>query len=675
MRLPELLSRLDAKRVGGGWQARCPAHDDRTPSLSLGEGDDGRILLKCHAGCAAGQIVAALGLEMHDLFIDDDGHLPAIIATYDYVDENGTVLYQVVRFAPKDFRQRRPDGAGGWVWRLDGTRRVLYRLPRVRQAIAAMKRVFIVEGEKDVHAVEAKGYVATTNPGGAGKWRTEYSDMLRDADVVIVADRDQPGYAHARRIAKSIMDVASSVVLVEPAVGKDVSDHLEAGMTLADLLPIPIDEGGTHDYNDRTDQREAPQGASVVNVVSVVGRFGNWPDPLDPSALTGFLGEFVREIAPHSEADPAALAVQFLVGFGSVLGRGPYFRVEADHHHLNEFALMVGATAKGRKGTSWGYARRVLEATDPTWTWRSGLSSGEGVIWHVRDEITKKGKKGQTLVVDPGVSDKRLLLVESEFASAVRVMAREGNTLSPVLRLAWDGATKLETLTKNSPARATNAHISIIGHITADELLTIDRTELVNGFLNRFMLVCVTRSKVLPEGGSLPDSTIGLMAETLRTIIDRARRVGEIARTDDARARWREIYPDLSAGRPGLFGAIVSRAEAHVMRLACLYALLDESAVITRTHLEGALALWRYCEASAEFLFGSRLGDPDAERLLAELRRARQLDRTQIRDLFSRNKSADDVNRLLAMLMARGLATKTTETTEGRPREVWRVLE
>jgi hypothetical protein len=200
-----------------------------------------------------------------------------------------------------------------------------------------------------------------------------------------------------------------------------------------------------------------------------------------PVAFCGVCGNIALAIEPHTEADPAALLVQQLVAFGNIIGRAPYFRAEADTHYLNLFSVMVGVSAKGRKGVSFGQVRHSYEAIDPLWSGqcqKSGLSSGEGLIWAVRDPILKSQpqKVGgrltgntETVTEDPGVEDKRLLVFEGELASTLRVLAREGNTLSALMRQAWDGH-DLRVLTKNSPAKATGAHISVIGHITADEL-------------------------------------------------------------------------------------------------------------------------------------------------------------------------------------------------------------
>lgn len=188
----------------------------------------------------------------------------------------------------------------------------------------------------------------------------------------------------------------------------------------------------------------------------------------------------------------------------------------------------------------------------------SGLSSGEGIIWAVRDQVTDDDGE----VTDVGVSDKRLCVAEGEFAQVLKVMAREGNTLSAVIRSAWESG-NLRSMTKNSPARATGAHISIIGHITRDEyrrLLT--ESEAANGFANRFLPVAVRRSKVLPEGGRIHDENLNELVMRLHKAIEFACNTDEITRSDAARKLWDACYEDLSEGKPGLLGAITARAEA-----------------------------------------------------------------------------------------------------------------
>jgi Protein of unknown function (DUF3987) len=407
-----------------------------------------------------------------------------------------------------------------------------------------------------------------------------------------------------------------------------------------------------------------------------------WPEPLCAEAFHGLAGQVVDLIAPHSEADPAALLIQFLVAFGNAVGRGPFFEVEGDRHATNLFTVMVGETAKARKGTSWSRIRRLFMLAEAEWVTRrveSGMSSGEGLIWAVRDPIERQERvregnqtRYETATIDPGVEDKRLLVLEEEFASTLRVMGRDGNTLSAIIRRAWDDG-NLSSLVKNSPCRASGALISIIGHITAHELRQyLDRTEAANGFANRFLFVCVRRSKLLPEGGCLSDSDLAPVARQVTRMLDSARRIGAVRRTDEAAVLWRTVYEELSTGRFGLLGAVISRAEAQTMRLAMIYALLDGSPAITAAHLQAALAVWEYCEASARCIFGSTLGDPVADTILRALRSTPEgLTRTHISDLLGRNKDQARIDRALGLLAGVGVAKCVREQTGGRPGERW----
>jgi hypothetical protein len=408
-----------------------------------------------------------------------------------------------------------------------------------------------------------------------------------------------------------------------------------------------------------------------------------WPAPLAPGAYHGLVGDFVRMVMPHTESDPAALLVQFLVGFGNLVGRGPHFAVEADRHTANEFALLVGETSRGRKGTAWGQALRPLRAVDAAWAdqrQQGGLSSGEGLIWAVRDPIQTRSairQKGRVVGYedveeDPGIKDKRLLVFEPEFASTLRVMERDGSTLSPVVRQAWDVG-DLRVLTKKSPAKATGAHISIIGHVTRDELLRyLDRTEAANGFINRFLPVCVRRARLLPEGGRLDEVDFSGLYDALARAVEWGRTRTELRRDEGARALWYDVYGTLSEGLPGLLGAVTSRAEAHVVRLSLLYALLDGADCIGRVHLEAALALWRYAADSARYIFGDSLGNPVADDLLETLRgHSEGLTRTEISGHFGRHQRSDEVARALATLQDRGLIRVQREGTAGREAERW----
>jgi hypothetical protein len=277
--LDVILGLLGASKPG---TYRCPAHDDGTASLSVGRGKEDVVVLKCQAGCSTEAVVSALGLRMADLFPQRpegdrrrDPNRPRIVDTYDYVDEDGVLLYQVVRFDPKGFRQRRPDGRGGWIWNIKGVRPVLYRLPLIIDALDDDSGAIIVtEGEKDCQAAERAGYLATTSAMGAGKWRQEYTDVLAKAKggVFVVTDDDEPGRRHAATVAAAIRQAGGRVSVFDPAPGcKDLAEHLGQGRDLDELVvwpeeniasrahgPLLENYWGGDDYLDRGDDVVAP---------------------------------------------------------------------------------------------------------------------------------------------------------------------------------------------------------------------------------------------------------------------------------------------------------------------------------------------------------------------------------------------------------------------------------
>lgn len=215
----------------------CPAHEDREPSLHISLKDE-VILLKCHAGCATEDIVKSLGMEMADLFHKADPvhqippEKPKIVCTYDYVDESGKQLFQVVRYEPKSFRQRHKMFDGDWDWNMTGVKRVLYHLDQV----AIADELYLVEGEKDADALGALGYVATTSPGGANNWRDDYAPSLAGKTLILIPDKDPPGMAYMRQVANSLAGKAKTLsVIILPGEAKDISDWLSAGGKASDL--------------------------------------------------------------------------------------------------------------------------------------------------------------------------------------------------------------------------------------------------------------------------------------------------------------------------------------------------------------------------------------------------------------------------------------------------------
>lgn len=390
-----------------------------------------------------------------------------------------------------------------------------------------------------------------------------------------------------------------------------------------------------------------------------------WPAPPAPAVYHELPGEIARRIAPETEADPVAILTQLLVAFGAAVGRGAWFTVEATRHHANEYMCLLGASARGRKGSSWDHVHRLITTADPSLQPRilTGLSSGEGVIWCVRDPT------GQ----DPGHSDQRLLVIEPEFASALKASTRELSTLSPTLRSGWDGR-PLAILTRTSPARATSAHIAIIGHTTREELRRHTTTlELANGYINRVLLICCRRQRLLPEGGN-PDPLAGTgLDRLLATAIKQARTAGQVRLAPDTRELWQHAYRQL-ATEPSdrIVAQITARAEAHVIRIALIYTLINGANTIRAEHLTAALALWDYAARSAAWALTGTTGQPLAEQIHAVLSQHPDgLTRSQLSQALNHNQPAGEIDTALHALHTTGRATATQIKTGGRPAQLW----
>lgn len=394
---------------------------------------------------------------------------------------------------------------------------------------------------------------------------------------------------------------------------------------------------------------------------------------LDDGAFHGLAGTIIRKIEPHTEADPAAMLVQLLIAFGNCVGRGPFFRVEETPHFTNEFVAIVGRSAKARKGTGFNRIAGMLDCADPNWhrnCQTSGLVSGEGIIHNVRDDMPGK-KDGETV---SGVTDKRLLVVEEELGGTLSAAARAENTLTATLRSAWDGK-DLRTLAKNCPARATAPHISLIGHITFDELKKKLRGDSIsNGFANRFLWIFAARTRMLPNGGGLRIEQLSMEASKLRFAAERAAGMAELTRDAEASEAWAAAYTSwLSVERPGIVGEVTSRMEAHAVRLSLIYALLDGSPVIRLAHLKAAFAICKYAIRSAEVCFGGLSADASAIAAALDTRYPEALSRTSItKEVFKGHITAERLESALAELEPAGLATRRTERTSGAPRELWR---
>lgn len=459
-------------------------------------------------------------------------------------------------------------------------------------------------------------------------------------------------------------------------------DSTYGGQTIANAI------ANCHEAYDAP-SRESKALSSSLSFLSSSGT-PTWPKPLE-LAYHGLAGDWVRAIEPHTEADPVALLSQFLTGFGNIVGNRCYVLGDGRRHPPRLFVVLVGDSSRSRKGTSMGYVRRELVAVDPTYEVciEGGLSSGEGLIYRLRDRVLPQDEVNEERYSGRGGGrneenevneerDPRLLVVEEEFASVLKVIERHGNTLSPVLRKAFDGD-PLSTLTRSDPLRASNHHISVIAHITTDELRKrLTETEAGNGFGNRFIWIAVRRSKDLPEGGNASRTALNQLQVRLHKAYRYAVELGthEFRRDVATSKLWAEAYSGLLADYPGLVGSLTSRAEAHVTRLSLVYALLDQDTAIREPHLNAALDLWRYTLASVTYAFGDSTGNSDADAILQAFRAAPDgLTRWEINKLFGGNLNAARIGRALLHLHASGLADFTKEDSGGRPTERWFALE
>lgn len=393
----------------------------------------------------------------------------------------------------------------------------------------------------------------------------------------------------------------------------------------------------------------------------------------------GIVGDFMQRVEFETEAHPVALATTLLVAFGNVIGRGPHAVVGRTRHGLNLFAAIVGNTGIGRKGTSLDIVRDCIAAADPYWAERChspNLASGEGVVDALRDRVekvvpSKGGKPGEfeTVVIDPGVEDKRLLVVCAELVSAFKASNREGSILSQTLREAWDGKT-LRTLAKNAARTATDPHLSIIGHATRFELTRVAKeTDVHGGTFNRFLFCLSDRVRLLPHGGDLDD--LGTVPARIADAVGFARTVERMRRTPEADRLWEEHYAELTSVRGSeIVAAVLSRGEAQVLRLAMLFALAASRDEVTADDLAAAIDLWRYSRASAEVIFAG-VHDHLFHKVLDAIVACPGITRSSLHERLGWKLGSAQLVETLGRIRTAGLARPEKAQTGGRPVEKW----
>jgi hypothetical protein len=412
-----------------------------------------------------------------------------------------------------------------------------------------------------------------------------------------------------------------------------------------------------------------------------------WPNRINQKAFTGIAGKFVELATRNSEADPAPVLLTFLIRYGVEIGSNAILYVGDSRHYPRTSAVIVGASSKARKGTSGKPVTRAFrfeylpdnEHIIPASTSPGPLSTGEGLIYAVRDEVRafKTDKAGNTeeVVVDPGVEDKRLFVLDEEFGGVLAVTKREGNTLSSTIRAIWDNG-DLEPLIKNNRTRATGAHIGVVSHITLQELnRRLDETEAFNGFGNRFLWVCARRQKLVPFPEPMPEAELRAIQREMKQVIDKARQIDRMKLTDGAKRLWGNVYKDLSKENSGLVGAVINRAEAQVIRLSMIYALLEGEHMIDDMHIESALAVWEYCESSARFIFSGRDVDPNVNKLFSLVKEQGKIEATDVYKHFQNHITKEKMQKVIGELVSQQRIIVEQIQTGGRPRTIFKIYQ
>jgi Protein of unknown function (DUF3987) len=424
------------------------------------------------------------------------------------------------------------------------------------------------------------------------------------------------------------------------------------------------DELGDHRH-DSNSAGDAQQPQSIASPV------------IRAEAFYGVLGEVVEVAKPSTEADPAAILASLLCGVGVLMGQTPHLQIGRTKHPLIVWPLLFGRTGSGRKGEATNTAELYLEAAhrDFVKLRTSGLSSGEGLIEAIRDPT--EVKHGKNNVETVGTTDKRLFVVEPEFASVMARARREGNTLAAVLRQAWDGR-PLSTLNR-SPLKAKSSHVGIVGHVTPREFrLRLAEAEMSGGLYNRFLPIWSERAHLLPIPPALDANAIALLANKVRTgMTHAAKTIAPIGLTTEAQVVWsEELYPRY-AGMDDSDEAWVEfsrRAAPNCRRVAAVYAVLDGRSHVGLADLQAAAALIDFSMTTAQYVLGHQSTNPRLDRIRRAIdTRPNGLTRTEVSDLFARNLAANVLDELLSTLLAHGGYEQAEGAGDrGRPSTVYR---
>ena len=416
-----------------------------------------------------------------------------------------------------------------------------------------------------------------------------------------------------------------------------------------------------------------------------------WPK-MNTAAFRGITGDLVRAATAMSEADPVAVLMSHLVYAGAMFGRTRNLWIGDDQHHGRLFCAIVGKSAMARKGTSLGPVMKVWNRAQEHLIGEPGqpkapsqfplgsklkvartLSSGEGVVYAIRDAGEAPGGEP-----DPGIQDKRLLVIETELANMFGHVNRGGNVLSAMMRQFWDG-NDIAPLTKRDRISVTAPHVCLIGHITQDELIAIvDPVQFLNGLGSRILWAPVRRAQISAFPQPMPDSEVNRLAGELAGVMTAAHTVRgthDLTLGNEAHEAWAHYYQELSMEHPGLLGAVAARGAPQVLRIAAIYCMLDGGSIITCDHLEAAMEVWRYCFQGATMIFGDRSANRDDDKVLDFLADGEKSQDAIRSGLFKGNFSSPEVLQILRRLESdrKIVSEKELKGGRGRPAIKWRL--
>lgn len=467
---------MHAKPAGAGWLAHCPAHEDKRQSLSIGVGADGRTLLKCHAGCATDAVLSAAGLTFADLHTASAALAvkPTIVATYPYVDESGALLYEVVRFSPKDFRQRKPDGAGGWTWSLGGTtRRLIFRLADIQ----GKATVYIVEGEKDALALAKLGLPATCNSGGAGKWRQCHTDQLTAAgvqNVVIIPDNDETGRQHGVSVADSCQNAGLKVKVVnlpDVPAKSDISDYL-ATHTKSDLVALVK---GTAPYGSG-DHAEPVIGPVIEPAAYAFA--AAFPEDHFVSSYLAYASKRMDAAHEYHEANALALVAAATPNVRAFFGPYP------NGLGTNLYILEIGDSTTARKSSAQGTARDIHERAIP-----DSILAETSTPEAFAEQMALRPGQSSTFYVDE-FADLLIKIEQRPYMAGLKGMLLTfyGGSDYTVRRAAKrSGGQKSEDIEVIK-----RPHLTLVGCVTPAVFNHLAHSDILNGLLARFGVVWPT---------------------------------------------------------------------------------------------------------------------------------------------------------------------------------------